>query len=61
PHAKPEPIQNGQRGQASRSNRHDRAPSRSPQAVAPPRTARHADSDRPGARSPVSRRPSGRH
>jgi ATP-dependent RNA helicase RhlE len=61
PHAKPEPIQNGQRGQASRGKRPDRAPSRSPQAVAPPRTARHADGERPGARSPVSRRPSGRH
>jgi ATP-dependent RNA helicase RhlE len=59
PHAKPEPIQNGQRGQASRGKRPDRAPSRSPQATPQPRTARHADGG--AARSPVSRRPSGRH
>lgn len=60
PHAKPEPIQNGQRGQASRGKRPDRAPARSPHAAPQPRTVRHADSGS-GARSPVSRRPNGRH
>ena len=60
PHAKPEPIQNGQRGQASRGRRPDRAPARSPQGAAPqPRTARHADGER--SASGPSRRPGGRH
>ncbi|XGW00094.1 MAG: DEAD/DEAH box helicase [Leptolyngbya sp. BL-A-14] len=61
PHVKPEPIQNGQRGQASRGKRPDRAPSRSAQTAPRPRTARHLDGEPSGARSTISRRPSGRH